>query len=99
MDLSEAHRNVSRESVAAEVRAELARARYSGRSAAFALGWTQAYMSRRLNADMPFDVDDLAAIAGLLGIPVTRFFQGPGVNQLRKQLNPCTDLRKLAVAA
>jgi transcriptional regulator with XRE-family HTH domain len=41
------------------------------------LGWTQPYMSRRLTGEIPFDVADLEAIADLLGIPATAFFQRP----------------------
>jgi len=41
------------------------------------LGWTQPYMSRRLTGEIPFDVADLEAIADLLGIPATAFFQKP----------------------
>ena len=63
--------------VAAEVRAHLARQRLSGRQAAMRLGWTQPYMSRRLTGEIPFDVADLEAIANLLGIPATAFFQRP----------------------
>ena len=63
--------------VAAEVRAHLARQRLSGRQAAIRLGWTQPYMSRRLTGEIPFDVADLEAIADLLGIPATAFFQRP----------------------
>ena len=63
--------------VAAEVRAHLARQRISGRQAAFALGWKQPYIARRLSGDIPFDVTDLAKIADLLGVPVTSFFGTP----------------------
>lgn len=63
--------------VAAEVRAHLARKRISGRQAAFALGWKQPYISRRLSGDIPFDVNDLAALAELLEVPVTAFFEVP----------------------
>lgn len=66
------------DSVAGEVRAHLARARISGRQAALQLGWTQPYMSRRLTGDIAFDVNDLEALAGLIGVPVTAFFDaGP----------------------
>jgi transcriptional regulator with XRE-family HTH domain len=41
------------------------------------LGWTQPYMSRRLTGEIPFDVADLDAIANLLSIPPTAFFQRP----------------------
>jgi len=66
-----------RESVAAEIRAQLARRRLSGRQAAAMLGWTSPYLSRRLTGEVPFDVSDLEAIAGLLGVPVASFLQGP----------------------
>lgn len=63
------------EAVAAEIRAELARRRLSARRAAARLGWTQAYLSRRLNGDVPFDVKDIEALAGLLGVPPQQFFR------------------------
>lgn len=105
MSVSESSRNVSRESVAAEVRAHLARARKSGRAAALELGWTQPYMSRRLNGDIAFDVDDLAALAELLGVPVIAFFQSPYVmaqaprGQQLVQMIPVGDLHRWAAAA
>ena len=64
------------ETVAAEIRAELARHRLSARRAAARLGWTQAYLSRRLNGDVPFNVEDIEALAGLLGVSPQRFFRG-----------------------
>ena len=48
---------------------------------AFRLGWNQPFISRRLSGDIPFDVNELEAIAEVLEVPVTRFFEG----QLRKQ--------------
>jgi hypothetical protein len=63
--------------VAAEVRAQIARKRRSGRSVALQLGWTQAYMGRRLVGEVPFNVNDLAAIADVLEVPVTVFFSFP----------------------
>lgn len=62
------------EIVAAEVRAELARQRISGRQAARRLGWTQQALSRRLTGDIPFNVADLDALAGLLEVPISTFF-------------------------
>lgn len=67
-------RESARGRVAAEVRAELARARVSGNKLAAVLGQSQPYWSRRLSGKVAFDVDDLDAVAGLLGVPVTRFF-------------------------
>jgi len=39
------------------------------------LGCTPPYLSRRLTGQIPFNVSDLAAIAGLLDLPVSTFFQ------------------------
>lgn len=69
--------------VATEVRAYLARRRLSASKAAKAIGWKQQYLARRLSGDVPFRVDELEALAGLLGCRVTDFFGGPssgGVN-------------------
>ena len=66
------------QNVAAEIRAEFARRRISGRQAAKQLGWTGPYLSRRLTGAVPFDVNDLAAIAELLDVPVSTFFQVRG---------------------
>jgi transcriptional regulator with XRE-family HTH domain len=63
------------QAVAAEVRAQLARRRMSGRRAAFALGWKQPYIARRLSGEIPFDVNDLTALAQLLELPVSEFFE------------------------
>lgn len=48
---------------------------------AFELGWQQTYISRRLTGEVAFDVDDLAAIAEVLGVPVTVFFDGPEIRR------------------
>src|SRR5579859_5043198 len=90
--------NVSRESIAAEVRAQLARRRRSARSVAFELGWTQTYMSRRINGRIPFNVDDLAAIAEALDVPVISFFQGPRLST-RVRTPGWWSLRTLAAVA
>lgn len=66
------------ERVAEEVRALLARKRISASRVAAALGWTDNYISRRLTAKTPFDVNDLDAIAGVLGVPITAFFEFRG---------------------
>ena len=64
--------------VAAEVRSWMGRRNRSGRNVAQELGWTEIYLSRRLTGKVPFDVDDLDALAGLLGVPVTEFFDVRG---------------------
>ncbi len=66
------------ERVAAEIRAELARRRLSGRKVARQLGWTEPYLSRRLTGSVPFNVSDLIALAELLEVPVNTFFEFRG---------------------
>lgn len=70
-------RSTLRSKIAAEVRAELARARISGNRLPGLVGKSQSYWSRRLTGEYAMDVDDLAALAELLGVPVTRFFAEP----------------------
>lgn len=60
--------------VAEEVRALIARRRTSARQVAFALGWTEVYMSRRLNSRTPFDLNDLESIAGVLEVQIGALF-------------------------
>lgn len=57
--------------VAANVRAEMARAKVGQRALAKVLGKSQTYMYRRLNGETPFNIDDLAVIAEQLDIPLT----------------------------
>lgn len=63
----------AQQEVAAEVRAWLGRQRRSAHSIAKELGWSDFYMSRRIRGDVAFNVADLAAVAGALGVPVTAF--------------------------
>lgn len=63
------------EKISDEVRAWLARRRLSASKAAAALHWNEMYMSRRLNNKTAFDLNDLEALAHLLEIPVTVFFE------------------------
>lgn len=68
--------------VAGEVRAWLGRRARSVRSAALELGWSEVYLGRRLNGQVAFNVNDLAMLARLLGVPVTVFFSPPNVANL-----------------
>lgn len=52
-----------RDEVAAEVRSLMGRHRVSQTRLATALGMSQSALSRRLNGEKAFDVDDLATIA------------------------------------
>lgn len=42
-----------------------------------ALGWSQPYISRRVNGQKAWDVDDLDAIAGYFDIPTDVLMFGP----------------------
>ena len=56
------------ERVAANVRAEMARAGYSQRQLAADLGIAQQGLSQRLNGRVPFRVNELDRIAAILGV-------------------------------
>lgn len=67
----------TREQIAAEVRAELARQnKPAGVFLTELLGIDQGSVSRRLNATRPFGAEEIAAIAKALGVPVSRFLGG-----------------------
>lgn len=69
--------SVTDEIVAGEVRAWMGRRHRSARSIALELGWTEIYLSRRLTGKVPFNVPQLSAIAELLDVPVSVFFEPP----------------------
>ncbi|MGV0582790.1 helix-turn-helix transcriptional regulator [Mycobacteroides chelonae] len=58
------------ERVAANVRAELARAGENQASLAPRVGMSQQALSRRLSAQVPFTVTELSRVAGALGVPI-----------------------------
>jgi transcriptional regulator with XRE-family HTH domain len=60
--------------VAEEMRAVLARRQVTPSEVCRSLGWTKNYLSRRLTAKQPFDVNDLHAIAKYLDMPLLAFF-------------------------
>lgn len=59
------------ESVAAEVRAEMARQRMTQRTLAARLGWDQRMLSRRLTSGVPFSTRDIEQLADALAIPLS----------------------------
>lgn len=59
--------------VAREVRAELGRQSISGAALGRHLGLSQPAIYRRLHAEVPFDVDQVQAIAQLFGVPLSQF--------------------------
>jgi len=63
--------NVTAVRVAGEVRAAMARRGVSQTALAAALGMSQAAVSRRLRGAIPLDVKELAAIAEILGVPMS----------------------------
>jgi len=60
--------------VADNLRAELARARWSGRKAAQALGLSPNWVQRRLSGDTALEPNDIVLFADFLNIPVERLF-------------------------
>ena len=64
--------------VAAEVRAEMGRQRRSGADLARHLNRSHQTISRRLNGESPWDVDDLAAVAAWLGVSLDRLLVDAG---------------------
>src|SRR5690606_4207500 len=69
-------RDATAQLVAANLAAELTRARWSARKAALALGLTNVYVSRRVSGDVECSASDLAMFASFLAIPIDRFFAG-----------------------
>lgn len=57
--------------VAAELRAELARQKRSGRELSVVLGISEHTGGRRLNGETPFNMVELAAACGWLGISLS----------------------------
>lgn len=76
----EASHPTYQELVAAQVRAEVARAKVSGRRIAVALGVDPSYVSRRMTGHTPFTPDELAVIATVLGIPIARLLPEPSAD-------------------
>lgn len=60
----------------ANVRGEMARKGVNQTQMAEALGISQAAVSARLRGVTPFDINELAAIARLLGVTVERLVEG-----------------------
>lgn len=62
---------------AAEVRAALAREQITRSAVAKHLGHSRAAMTRRLSGEIPLNVNELAALAVLLDVPVSTFLPDP----------------------
>lgn len=59
------------ERLAANLRAELARRKISGRQLSVALDWKPSNTSRRLSGRQPLSVDELTQVAAYLEVPLT----------------------------
>lgn len=57
----------------AAIRAELARVRLTQAELARQLSYTRPRLQRRMNCDVAFTVDELHAIANVIGCPAERF--------------------------
>lgn len=66
--------------IGANVRAEMARRGVSQTALAERLGMTQTAVSTRLRGKVAFNVDELAAVAEALEIPVARLMAEPANN-------------------
>lgn len=59
------------QTVAANVRAEMARRHHSQNSLAVLIGMRQQALSRRLSGQTAFTIDEIAAIAAILNVRIT----------------------------
>lgn len=66
------------DSVAAEVRAELARRSKKAAWLARELGVSDMYLSRRLRGEVPFDLADLEKVTAALGVPLVGLLPAAG---------------------
>jgi transcriptional regulator with XRE-family HTH domain len=65
------------DSVAAEVRAHLARRQLTGTALAAAIGKSEMYVSRRLRGEVAFDLVDVEQAAKFLGITAADLLSAP----------------------
>lgn len=59
------------------VRAEMARADVTQTALASAIGLSQSALSKRLRGVIPFDINELTAVADHLGVEVTTLLPAP----------------------
>lgn len=76
-EMAMAVRGKLRERAAEEIRVLLARRRISAAELARRTGMKQSTMARRMTGETAFDLDDLEAIAAVLGVDVTELLPGP----------------------
>jgi len=65
--------------VSENVRALMARTKTKQQSLADALGMTQGAVSKKMNGDRPFTLDELELVASHFGVPITVLFEESNV--------------------
>lgn len=70
--------------VSENVRALMARTRTKQQALADALGMTQGAVSKKLNGDRPFSLDEIEMVAAHFGVPITALFEPPNVVPFRR---------------
>ena len=63
----------TRETIAGEVRAQMARQKMSGRQLAQKTGLKQPTLARKIAGQVDFSVPELMSVADVLGIPLSTF--------------------------
>jgi transcriptional regulator with XRE-family HTH domain len=99
-DVSDTATRSLHDQVAEEIRVIFVRKKLSQAEVARRLGWSQFYLSHRLTGKTPINVNDLEALADLLGVEPTTFFPqrslGGGDINLSKCAQSALDLPLLA---
>lgn len=83
----------TREHVAAEIRAAAARQRVTQRWVAKQIGMSQQALSRRWTGEHPFDLDELEAVAALLGLTWQDIFPPGAVPAMAPSVVTLSDKR------
>lgn len=90
MSTAENHNKTDYNTVVADnIRAELARERWSQRKAATALGVSANWVQRRISGETPLDPNDIALFASFLHVPIASLFEphGKKVDSIVGRLN------------
>lgn len=76
-DIESPAATMARQTIATEVRAELARQSKTQRDVGEILGLPQSAVQLRLSGQRPFRAEELVVLANSLSVPVERFLQVP----------------------
>lgn len=75
------------------------RGRMSAVKLAEAIGWSYSYLSRRLNGQKSWSVDDLEVIATYFDVPITNLFGRPDSSPMNGWTPDLTDHELVGAAA